>query len=35
MDEMAWSSKTGFQVWPPSADFHTPPEAVAAKYVHG
>ena len=28
--EVGWSSKIGFQVRPPSVDFQTPPDAVAA-----
>src|SRR6266542_2574297 len=35
MDEMGWSSKTGFQRTPPSLDFQTPPAAVAAYQVSG
>jgi hypothetical protein len=30
MEEAGWSSKMGFQVVPPSVDFHTPPVAVPA-----
>ena len=30
IDEIGWSSKIGFQVAPPSLDFQTPPDAVAA-----
>jgi hypothetical protein len=26
-----WLSNVGFQVWPPSDDFHTPPDAAPAK----
>src|SRR5438067_13808495 len=32
---VGWSSNTDFHVSPPSDDFHTPPDAVAAKYVSG
>ncbi len=35
IDEIGWSSKTEFHVTPPSVDFHTPPDAVAAQYVVG
>src|SRR5215213_2226616 len=35
IEEMGWSSKTGFQESPPSSDFQTPPEAVAAKKTLG
>jgi hypothetical protein len=33
IEAVGWSSKTGFQSWPPFVDFQTPPEAVAAKYA--
>src|SRR5437773_3964248 len=35
IDETGWSSNTGFHVAPASVDVHTPPDAVAAKYVEG
>src|SRR5919204_6523260 len=35
IEETGCSSKTDFHVAPPSADFQTPPDAVAAKYVDG
>src|SRR6266545_497623 len=31
VEEIGWSSNTGFQESPPSSDLQTPPEAVAAK----
>src|SRR5436190_11988893 len=35
IEDAGCSSKTDFHVAPASVDVHTPPEAVAAKYVDG